>query len=388
MHPAAAGDRDPADPVEILRARWGLPQHLDLIYAGSMQRLPFIRFHPATRRQAVAPGSLLKAARDEQQQQESLSAGGSTSSLSSTRGDPGGRGGGGGGGGAEAGSGGRRRVSHVEDCTCAQCRKALRRPERLPTRLTFKVNNTDARLVRATLAGHGFVLTNKVEKKDWNVLWTGSHLKSYVFQGLSKHQRVNQFPRSAEITRKDTLCRTIRRMQELFGAKHFDFCPVGFVLPKDSREFLQYAQAQGPDATWIVKPAGQACGRGIYLTRDVDEIPTVGLEESVQVSTYVERPLLIDRKKFDLRLYVGVTSFNPMRIYLFEEGLARFATHDYQNDAATLGDRFCHLTNYSINKQNHEGFVRNTSTGEAADGGGGGGGVGGGVGVGGGSTSR
>ena len=57
--------------------------------------------------------------------------------------------------------------------------------------------------------------------------------------------------------------------KELFGHKHFDFCPLGFVLPKDSPAFLKYAATQ-PGQTWIVKPASAACGRGIYVTRDLD----------------------------------------------------------------------------------------------------------------------
>ena len=39
------------------------------------------------------------------------------------------------------------------------------------------------------------------------------------------------------------------------------------------------------------------------------------------------------------------------------EDLIRFATHQYTNDPAQLGNNFIHLTNYSVNKENKEGFV-------------------------------
>lgn len=63
-------------------------------------------------------------------------------------------------------------------------------------------------------------------------------------------------------------------------------------------------------------------------------------------------PLLINGYKFDLRIYVGITSFNPLRIYLFDEGFGRFATEPFTLDDSE--SKFAHLTNYSINKNNEK----------------------------------
>lgn len=59
--------------------------------------------------------------------------------------------------------------------------------------------------------------------------------------------------------------------------------------------------------------------------------------------------MLIDGRKFDLRLYVLVTSMEPLRVYLFEEGLVRLSTKRYT--LKNLRSRYTHLTNYSINKK-------------------------------------
>lgn len=74
---------------------------------------------------------------------------------------------------------------------------------------------------------------------------------------------------------------------------------------------------------WIVKPANLSRGRGIYLVDDVNE---VSVDDTSVISRYIANPLLINGHKFDLRLYVVITSLEPLRIYIYKEGLARFAS--------------------------------------------------------------
>ncbi len=59
-----------------------------------------------------------------------------------------------------------------------------------------------------------------------------------------------------------------------------------------------------------------------------------------------------------MRIYVAVTSIHPLRIYIYNEGLARFATHEYENTRENMQNVFSHLTNYSLNKFS-EAFVKN-----------------------------
>jgi len=71
------------------------------------------------------------------------------------------------------------------------------------------------------------------------------------------------------------------------------------------------------------------------------------------VSEYIASPLLLNGYKFDMRIYVVVTCINPLRMYIYEEGLARFATCKYDNGSGGgQKGKFMHLTNYSINKKN------------------------------------
>jgi tubulin polyglutamylase TTLL11 len=62
--------------------------------------------------------------------------------------------------------------------------------------------------------------------------------------------------------------------------------------------------------------------------------------------------MLLDGKKFDLRLYVLIVGFDPIKVYLADEGLARLCTQDYKKPtAANLKNMFVHLTNFSLNKE-------------------------------------
>jgi tubulin polyglutamylase TTLL1 len=65
---------------------------------------------------------------------------------------------------------------------------------------------------------------------------------------------------------------------------------------------------------------------------------------------YIDNPLLIGGKKFDLRLYVLVTSFRPLKCYLFKLGFCRFCTVKYDTNIQELDNMYIHLTNVSIQK--------------------------------------
>lgn len=79
----------------------------------------------------------------------------------------------------------------------------------------------------------------------------------------------------------------------------------------------------------------------------------------------MHKPYLIDNLKFDLRIYVLVTGLNPLRCFIYKEGLARFATEKYHSPMGSNLNNLCmHLTNYAINKE-ADGFIQNESEAKA-----------------------
>lgn len=214
--------------------------------------------------------------------------------------------------------------------------------------MAFKIVRTESRLVRGLLTNHGFHEVHP-NSNDFNLMWTGSHLKPYILRSLQDFQKVNHFPRSYELTRKDRLYKNIQRMQQAHGFKNFHILPQTFVLPSEYQEFCNcFAKDNGP---WIIKPVASSRGRGIYLVSNPNQI---SMDENILVSRYVNNPLLIDDFKFDVRLYVLVTSYDPLLIYVYEEGLARFATVKYDLTSKNIKNTFMHLTNYSVNKKSSD----------------------------------
>lgn len=81
------------------------------------------------------------------------------------------------------------------------------------------------------------------------------------------------------------------------------------------------------DNLWIYKPAQNSQGRGIFILNDLSDLGH-NIDKSV-VCKYIANPLLINGHKFDLRIYVMVTGIDPLKIYVYNEGLARFASEPY-----------------------------------------------------------
>ncbi|RKO96627.1 tubulin-tyrosine ligase, partial [Caulochytrium protostelioides] len=169
---------------------------------------------------------------------------------------------------------------------------------------------------------------------------------------------INHFPGMEAICRKNHLARNTARLSRRFP-NDYNFMPRTWQLPADYNDLkraFQAARAPGKlPPTFIAKPSQGCQGRGIFLTQQLADIED--LQTSMVVQRYLPDPLLIDGLKFDLRVYVLVASVNPLKIWLFDDGLARFATVPYAAPSPeNLACMPMHLTNYKINKD-APGFV-------------------------------
>lgn len=152
--------------------------------------------------------------------------------------------------------------------------------------------------------------------------------------------------------------------------------PITYNIPNDMNLFIEEFKKQ-VGVTWIVKPTSRCQGKGIFLVNRLPQILKWAKEKreaeqhyafsgvssaastsssgqsmmgSFIVSKYISNPLLIGKKKFDLRLYVLVTSFKPLVAYLHESGFARFCATKYSEKCVTEEDLGAHLTNVALQK--------------------------------------
>ncbi|EGZ16494.1 hypothetical protein PHYSODRAFT_437481, partial [Phytophthora sojae] len=104
---------------------------------------------------------------------------------------------------------------------------------------------------------------------------------------------------------------------------------------------------------WIVKPAGMSRGRGIRVFNDLDQLlEYVDVENHKEcqwvAQKYIENPLLLCKRKFDIRQWVLVTGWDPLTVWFNEDCYLRFSSEEYSMD--DLSDQYVHLTNNSIQK--------------------------------------
>jgi hypothetical protein len=116
--------------------------------------------------------------------------------------------------------------------------------------------------------------------------------------------------------------------------QEFGITPMSYILPEDYEEFeANRAHIEKKNQLYILKPVAASCGRGIKI---VDSQQRVNNKEGILASEYLMNPHLINGLKYDLRVYVLVTSFNPLKVYVYNDGLVRFATEKYNLDPKNI----------------------------------------------------
>jgi len=231
---------------------------------------------------------------------------------------------------------------------------------------TIRYCCTFTNTIADVLAGRGWREVG--EDMEWDFVWADREWVYSAFDKmhLEQWQRLNHFRNGRELCRKDLMAKNLKRRRRALEkegrmdeAAAYDFIPTTFVLPREYSMFVEEFKKIG--GVWIMKPIGSAQGKGIFLFTRLSEISdwktdyrnikggaaggnfaqgmgNKGKEadekevEAYVVQRYLQYPLLIGGKKFDMRLYALVTSFSPLKVYQYRRGFARFTNSRYSSD--------------------------------------------------------
>ncbi|XP_072266546.1 probable tubulin polyglutamylase TTLL2 [Pyxicephalus adspersus] len=216
--------------------------------------------------------------------------------------------------------------------------------------LIFRLHESAPKVVREVLLERGWEEFDEdhQSEEEWNLHWRTSAFRTADHNNVKPWQRLNHHPGTAQMIKKDCLARHLKRMKGIYGSSYYEFSPTAFILPNDYTKFLaEFSKERHKKKAsyWICKPTDMSRGRGIFVFQDIKDLT---YDCTVIVQKYITNPLLISGYKFDLRIYVCVTCFCPLTVYVYQEGLVRFATEKFS--LSSLDNIFAHLTNTSINK--------------------------------------
>jgi tubulin monoglycylase TTLL3/8 len=130
---------------------------------------------------------------------------------------------------------------------------------------------------------------------------------------------------------------------------------------KEANDEPQYYQSlAAPKNIWIIKPGENTNqGRGIQVAKDFAEIKDIIIDSTQNrkrtciVQKYIHNPLLIHRRKFDIRTFALMTSVNgTLKAYLYEEGYLRTSCREYSIN--NLHNKLVHLTNDAVQKRSED----------------------------------
>ena len=129
--------------------------------------------------------------------------------------------------------------------------------------------------------------------------------------------------------------------------KDFDYMTESYIMPNEKNivknKFKNYIQKE--DDLWLCKPSNGSLGEGIYFLKNYEDF----LNCSQLIVKYIHNPHLYKKRKYHIRIYNFVSSFIPLKIYLYKEGQVMRASHDYKYDLINIKDKQSFLTNGHIN---------------------------------------
>ncbi|KAJ8395162.1 hypothetical protein AAFF_G00036180 [Aldrovandia affinis] len=263
---------------------------------------------------------------------------------------------------------------------CEQRERDRRAEEPMgPGPFFFVGGGNGASIVASYCESQGWQRIYDKTRDDYKLKWceTKSRIAFYNFR--EGEQLLYQIPNNKVLTTKVGLLSSLREYDRVSSKvnhgrglrrlKMEEFFPDTFRMDiRDEKDafFAQHKVACG-DRTeaWICKPTGLNQGRGIFLLRTEEEISAFRaqlqaiddnqnykrlpfrLPQARIVQRYVQNPLLLEGRKFDVRSYFLIACTTPYMVF-FRHGYVRLTCDLYDPNSNNLT---AHLTNQYMQKK-------------------------------------
>ena len=182
----------------------------------------------------------------------------------------------------------------------------------------------------------------------------------------------NKLEFNQHLSNKKGLFKSLKRYYQALGKNVFDYIPITYHVKNnandpDFQEFVEsYMEIESSKRNlnlWIIKPGENSNrGQGICVAGNLDQIkclvspqidPLSGKPRTYIIQKYIEKPLLIHKRKFDIRCYALVTSVNGiLQAYSYADGYLRITSTEYSTK--DISNNLIHLTNDAIQKYSEE----------------------------------
>ena len=179
-----------------------------------------------------------------------------------------------------------------------------------------------------------------------------------VPENLKTHNRLSN---NSSICNKKEMFKNMKNYYDKLNIDVFTKVPLTYHIEigLNDLQFSLFLKHYSENTLWIIKPGESTNrGKGIKVSSSLQEIKEIigkNIENRTYIlQKYIQNPLLINRRKFDIRCYALITSFaNQIQGYFFKDGYLRTSCKEFT--LKNTKDKFIHLTNDAIQK-NHEDY--------------------------------
>jgi len=246
---------------------------------------------------------------------------------------------------------------------------------------TFRICDTRVEIYVDVLKGQfGW---EETAKDDWDASFGECYGGSHEYRHLRTNQKIMEFPDLDMIWDKGKYAANMERFRRTTynGTSFEDWMesiPRSYILPSQQTEFDEY-HTKHPDTWWLLKPRASCCGRGIKLINSVEELPrnAMGVGDGYIVQKFLHNPWLIGPGptsrnewvmsgkptdgvvgptgmsagvgtgyKFVIRQFVVATSFEPVQMYTYPDGLLFWTRGPHSTASKDWKDRANFITDY------------------------------------------